>query len=36
MRQALTGAVKHTALGREGGDEGMLEFLERKYIAVDW
>lgn len=29
------GGVKHSGLGREGGREGMLEFMESKYIAVD-
>ncbi len=30
------GGVKQSGLGREGGHEGMLEFSETKYIAVDW
>lgn len=30
------GGVKHSGLGREGGTEGIAEFLETKYIAVDW
>jgi succinate-semialdehyde dehydrogenase/glutarate-semialdehyde dehydrogenase len=30
------GGVKESGLGREGGHEGMLEFLETKYIAADW
>ncbi|KXX62421.1 NAD-dependent succinate-semialdehyde dehydrogenase [Rhodococcus sp. LB1] len=30
------GGVKHSGLGREGGSEGIHEFLETKYIAVDW
>jgi succinate-semialdehyde dehydrogenase/glutarate-semialdehyde dehydrogenase len=27
---------KWSGLGRDGGHEGMLEFTESKYIAVDW
>ncbi|HVR33347.1 MAG TPA: NAD-dependent succinate-semialdehyde dehydrogenase [Acidimicrobiia bacterium] len=30
------GGVKQSGLGREGGHEGMAEFLETKYIAADW
>ena len=30
------GGVKQSGIGREGGHDGMLEFLETKYIAVDW
>lgn len=30
------GGVKQSGLGREGAHEGMLEFLEKKYIAVSW
>jgi succinate-semialdehyde dehydrogenase/glutarate-semialdehyde dehydrogenase len=30
------GGVKQSGVGREGAHEGMLEFLEKKYIAVDW
>ncbi len=30
------GGVKQSGLGREGGHEGMLEFTESQYIAVDW
>ncbi len=30
------GGFKQSGLGREGGYEGMLEFTESQYIAVDW
>lgn len=30
------GGTKQSGLGREGGHEGMLEFTESKYVAVDW
>ncbi|MDT4909128.1 MAG: succinate-semialdehyde dehydrogenase / glutarate-semialdehyde dehydrogenase, partial [Pseudonocardiales bacterium] len=30
------GGVKHSGLGREGGHDGLLEYLESKYIAVQW
>jgi succinate-semialdehyde dehydrogenase/glutarate-semialdehyde dehydrogenase len=30
------GGVKQSGIGREGGHEGMLEYLESKYIAVQW
>ncbi|WP_281302018.1 MULTISPECIES: NAD-dependent succinate-semialdehyde dehydrogenase [unclassified Iodidimonas] len=30
------GGVKQSGLGREGAHDGMLEFLEKKYIAVSW
>ncbi|MFG1921799.1 NAD-dependent succinate-semialdehyde dehydrogenase [Cryptosporangium sp. NPDC048952] len=30
------GGTKQSGLGREGGHEGMLEFTESKYIAVEW
>jgi len=28
--------VKQSGLGREGGHDGLLEFMESKYIAVTW
>ncbi|MDJ0792415.1 MAG: NAD-dependent succinate-semialdehyde dehydrogenase [Acidimicrobiia bacterium] len=30
------GGVKQSGIGREGGHEGLLEYLESKYIAADW
>jgi succinate-semialdehyde dehydrogenase/glutarate-semialdehyde dehydrogenase len=30
------GGVKESGIGREGGHEGLLEFLESKYVAVSW
>jgi len=30
------GGTKQSGLGREGGHEGMLDYLESKYIAVSW
>jgi succinate-semialdehyde dehydrogenase/glutarate-semialdehyde dehydrogenase len=30
------GGVKQSGLGREGAAEGMSEFMETKYVAVDW
>lgn len=30
------GGVKHSGLGREGSSEGIDEFIETKYVAVDW
>jgi succinate-semialdehyde dehydrogenase/glutarate-semialdehyde dehydrogenase len=30
------GGTKQSGIGREGGHDGMLEFLESKYIAVQW
>ena len=30
------GGVKQSGLGREGGHEGMLEFMESQYISAEW
>ena len=30
------GGVKQSGLGREGGHEGMLEFMETQYISTNW
>ena len=30
------GGVKQSGIGREGAHDGMLEFLEKKYIAASW
>jgi succinate-semialdehyde dehydrogenase/glutarate-semialdehyde dehydrogenase len=30
------GGTKQSGLGREGGQEGMFEYLEAKYIACSW
>lgn len=30
------GGVKQSGIGRDGAHEGMMEFLETKYIAADW
>ncbi len=30
------GGTKQSGLGREGGHDGMLEFIEKKYISVAW
>jgi succinate-semialdehyde dehydrogenase/glutarate-semialdehyde dehydrogenase len=30
------GGTKQSGLGREGGHEGMLEYTETQYLAVDW
>jgi succinate-semialdehyde dehydrogenase/glutarate-semialdehyde dehydrogenase len=33
---APCGGVKQSGVGREGGHEGLLDYLESKYIAVSW
>jgi succinate-semialdehyde dehydrogenase / glutarate-semialdehyde dehydrogenase len=30
------GGVKQSGIGREGGHDGLLEYLESKYVAVSW
>jgi succinate-semialdehyde dehydrogenase/glutarate-semialdehyde dehydrogenase len=30
------GGVKQSGLGREGGHEGVLEYLDTQYISVNW
>ena len=30
------GGVKQSGIGREGGHEGLLDYLEPKYVAVNW
>jgi succinate-semialdehyde dehydrogenase/glutarate-semialdehyde dehydrogenase len=30
------GGMKQSGIGREGGHEGLLEFLETQYVSVDW
>jgi succinate-semialdehyde dehydrogenase/glutarate-semialdehyde dehydrogenase len=30
------GGMKQSGIGREGGHDGLLEFLEKKYVAVEW
>jgi succinate-semialdehyde dehydrogenase/glutarate-semialdehyde dehydrogenase len=30
------GGVKQSGLGREGGHDGLLEYLETKYVAAEW
>jgi len=33
---AVFGGVKQSGIGREGGHEGLMEFLETQYISVTW
>jgi acyl-CoA reductase-like NAD-dependent aldehyde dehydrogenase len=30
------GGMKQSGIGREGSQDGIHEFLEKKYIAVEW
>jgi succinate-semialdehyde dehydrogenase/glutarate-semialdehyde dehydrogenase len=30
------GGMKQSGIGREGGHDGLLEFMEKKYLAVGW
>jgi succinate-semialdehyde dehydrogenase/glutarate-semialdehyde dehydrogenase len=30
------GGMKQSGLGREGGHEGLMEFLETQYVSVNW
>jgi succinate-semialdehyde dehydrogenase/glutarate-semialdehyde dehydrogenase len=30
------GGTKQSGIGREGGHDGMLDYLESKYVAVQW
>jgi succinate-semialdehyde dehydrogenase/glutarate-semialdehyde dehydrogenase len=30
------GGVKQSGIGREGGHEGMLDYIEPKYVATNW
>ena len=30
------GGTKQSGLGREGSYEGMMEYMEKKYVAVEW
>jgi len=34
--RAPSGGTKQSGIGREGGHEGMLDYLESKYVAVSW
>ncbi len=33
---APLGGTKQSGLGREGGHEGVMEYIELKYIAASW
>jgi len=30
------GGMKQSGIGREGGHDGLLEFMEKQYVAVEW
>ena len=30
------GGMKQSGLGREGGHEGLMEFLDTQYVSVTW
>ena len=30
------GGMKQSGIGREGGHEGLMEFLETQYVSVEW
>jgi succinate-semialdehyde dehydrogenase/glutarate-semialdehyde dehydrogenase len=30
------GGMTQSGIGREGGHDGLLEFMEKKYVAVEW
>jgi succinate-semialdehyde dehydrogenase / glutarate-semialdehyde dehydrogenase len=30
------GGMKQSGIGREGGHDGLLEFLETQYISTEW
>jgi succinate-semialdehyde dehydrogenase/glutarate-semialdehyde dehydrogenase len=30
------GGMKQSGIGREGAQEGILEFLEAQYVSLDW
>jgi acyl-CoA reductase-like NAD-dependent aldehyde dehydrogenase len=35
-RRAGVRGVEQSGIGREGGHDGMLDYLESRYIAVSW